>query len=123
MSKQKILVVEDEESLLKLESLLLSSRGYQVCGVNNGKDALECIEKEMPDLVLLDVMLPGIDGFEVCRQIKSNSLTGHIPVILLTSKKGQQDRAMGVEVKADFYMTKPFQSAMVIELIQRFLNR
>ena len=69
MAKQKIMVVEDEESLLKLESILLTSRGYQVCSMRNGKDALECIEKEKPDLVLLDVMLPEVDGFDVARHL------------------------------------------------------
>lgn len=123
MSKQKILVVEDEVSLLKLESILLTSRGYQVFTADNGKAALECVEKEMPDLVLLDVMLPGIDGFDVCRQIKSNPLTSHILVVLLTAKKTREDVAMGKEVKADCYITKPFQSAMVIKTIEGFLNR
>ena len=121
MSKQKILVVEDEVSLLKLETILLSTRGYQVFSAKNGRDALECIEKEMPDLVLLDVMLPEVDGFDVCRQIKSNPMTSHIFVILLTAKRGQEDVAMGKEVKADCYMTKPFQSALVIRTIQRLL--
>lgn len=123
MAKQKIMVVEDEESLLKLESILLTSRGYEVCSVSNGKDALEQLEKEKPDLVLLDVMLPEMDGFEVCRQIKANPATCHIPVIMLTARKGREDMAMGEQVKADWYITKPFKSAMVIETIQRFLNR
>ena len=122
MSKQKIMVVEDEETLLKLETLLLTSRGYQVCGMHNGEEALECIGTEMPDLVLLDVMMPGVDGFEVCRQIKSNLLTSHIPVVLLTAKKGPEDLAKGEAVKADRYITKPFRSAMVIETIQSFLG-
>lgn len=123
MSKQKILVVEDDVSLLKLESILLTTRGYQVFSKDNGKDALECVEKEMPDLVLLDVMLPGVDGLEVCRQIKSNPLTSHILVVLLTAKKAREDVAMGKEVKADGYITKPFQTAMVIKTIQELLNR
>lgn len=122
MSKQKIMVVEDEETLLKLETLLLTSRGYQVCGMHNGEEALECIGAEMPDLVLLDIMMPGVDGFEVCRQIKSNSLTSHIPVVLLTAKRGSEDKAKGEEVQADRYLTKPFRSAMVIETIQSFLG-
>lgn len=123
MSKQKILVVEDDVSLLKLESILLATRGYQVFSKDNGKDALECVEKEMPDLLLLDVMLPGIDGFEVCRQIKSNPLTSHILVVLLTAKRAREDVAMGKEVKADGYITKPFQAAMVIKTIQELLYR
>lgn len=123
MSKKKILIVEDEESLLKLESILLTSRGYEVCSVSNGRAALEALAKENPDLVLLDVMLPEVDGFEVCRQIKSNPQTRHIPVIMLTAKKGRDDMAHGESVGADWYITKPFKSAMVIETIQRFLNR
>lgn len=123
MSKQKILVVEDEVSLLKLETILLTTRGYQVCSAKNGRDALECVKKEMPDLVLLDVMLPEVDGFEVCRQIKSNPLTSHILVVLLTAKKAREDVAMGKEVRADSYITKPFQTAVVIRTIQRLLNQ
>lgn len=123
MEKQKILIVEDEESLLKLESILLTSKGYQVQGVANGTAALKAIAKEPPDLVLLDIMLPEIDGFEVCHQIKQNEATKHIPVIMLTAKKSREDMSRGEKVGADWYITKPFKSAMVIETIQRFLSR
>lgn len=122
MSKKKILIVEDEESLLKLESILLTSRGYEVKGVADGQAALDAIGVMKPDLVLLDIMLPEIDGFEVCRQIKSNEATRHIPVIMLTAKKSREDMARGEQVGADWYITKPFKSAMVIETIQRFLT-
>lgn len=123
MSKKKILVVEDEESLLKLESILLTSKGYEVIGVPNGKAALDAIDKQKPDLVLLDIMLPEIDGFEVCRRIKSNQQTRDIPVIMLTAKKSREDMTRGENVGADWYITKPFKSAMVIETIQRFLAK
>ena len=122
MAKQKILIVEDEESLLKLESILLTSKGYDVRGVSNGQLALDSIEEERPDLVLLDIMLPEIDGFEVCQRIKDNPETKDIPVIMLTAKKSREDMARGEKVGADWYITKPFKSAMVIETIQRFLN-
>jgi len=121
VAKNKILVVEDEESLLKLESILLTSKGYEVKGVSNGQAALDAIAEEHPDLVLLDIMLPEIDGFEVCRRIKSNEATRNIPVIMLTAKKTRDDMARGEKVGADWYITKPFKSAMVIETIQRFL--
>jgi twitching motility two-component system response regulator PilG len=121
VSRKKILIVEDEESLLRLESILLTSKGYEVKGVPNGLAALEAIAEEKPDLVLLDIMLPEIDGFEVCRRIKLSGETRHIPVIMLTAKKCQDDFALGQEVGADWYITKPFKSAMVIETIQRFL--
>lgn len=123
MPKKKILIVEDEESLLKLESILLTSKGYEVCGVANGRAALEAVVEEKPDLVLLDIMLPEIDGFEVCQQIKADPATSHIPVVMLTAKKSREDMARGEKVGADWYITKPFKSAMVIETIQRFLNR
>src|SRR5512133_3387065 len=123
MSKKKILIVEDEESLLKLESILLTSKGYEVRGVPNGMAALESLKEEQPDLILLDIMLPEIDGFEVCRRIKSEPTTKHIPIIMLTAKKSREDMARGEQVGADWYITKPFKSAMVIETIQRFLSK
>lgn len=123
MEKKKILIVEDEESLLKLESILLTSKGYQVRGAANGTAALEAIAADPPDLVLLDIMLPEIDGFEVCQRIKQNEATKHIPVIMLTAKKSREDMSRGEKVGADWYITKPFKSAMVIETIQRFLAR
>src|SRR6266567_1038182 len=89
MEKNRILVVEDEESLLKLESILLSSKGYNVTGVMDGKSALEEVALNKPDLVLLDIMLPEIDGFEVCRLIKENPETRHIPVVMLTANKNR----------------------------------
>ncbi|ORJ63341.1 two-component system response regulator [Geothermobacter hydrogeniphilus] len=120
---KKILIVEDEESLLKLESILLTSKGFEVRGVANGTEALEAIAEEPPDLVLLDIMLPELDGFEVCRRIKEQEATRGIPVIMLTAKKSREDMSRGEEVGADWYITKPFKSAMVIETIQRFLAR
>lgn len=121
MNKKKILIVEDEESLLKLESILLTSKGYHVQGAADGRTALEAVKTMKPDLVLLDIMLPEIDGFEVCRRIKEDETTRHIPVIMLTAKKSREDMARGEQVGADWYITKPFKSAMVIETIQRFI--
>lgn len=122
MAKRTILVVEDEESLLRLESILLTSKGYEVIGVPNGMAALEALEQQSVDLVLLDIMLPEIDGFEVCRRIKQNPETRKLPVIMLTAKKSHEDMARGDEVGADWYITKPFKSAKVIETIERFIN-
>lgn len=123
MKKNRILVVEDEESLLKLESILLSSKGYNVTGVMDGVSALEEVIANKPDLVLLDIMLPEIDGFEVCRRIKENQETSSIPVVMLTAKKNSQDVARGNEVGAAAYLTKPFKSAKVIEVIEELLGR
>ncbi len=122
MKKNRILVVEDEESLLKLESILLSSKGYNVTGVMDGKSALEEVMTHRPDLVILDIMLPEIDGFEVCRRIRENPATSTIPVVMLTAKKNSQDVARGAEVGANAYLTKPFKSAKVIEVIEELLG-
>jgi len=121
VDKKTILVVEDEESLLKLETILLTSRGYAVIAVPHGQAALKVLETEKVDLVLLDIMLPEIDGYEVCRRIKENPATRKLPVIMLTAKKSHEDLARGDEVGADWYVTKPFKSAKVIETIERFL--
>lgn len=120
---EKILIVEDEESLLKLESILLTTKGYLVRGATTGPAALEAISHEMPDLVLLDIMLPGLDGFTVCERIKQNPETKHIPVVLLTARKTPEDIARGVEVGADQYITKPFKSAMVMDVIANLLKK
>ncbi|NOY12130.1 MAG: response regulator [Deltaproteobacteria bacterium] len=122
MMQKKILIVEDEESLLKLESILLTTKGYLVQGVTTGLAALEAIDEEPPDLVLLDVMLPKMDGFEVCSRIKQNPATKKIPVILLTAKKTPEDINRGQEVGADQYITKPFKSAMVMGTIATLLK-
>lgn len=121
--QKKILIVEDEESLLKLESILLTTKGYLVQGVTSGLAALEALAEELPDLVLLDVMLPKMDGFEVCAHIKQNRDTRHIPVILLTAKKTPEDVARGQEVGADHYITKPFKSAMLMDIIESLINK
>jgi DNA-binding response OmpR family regulator len=121
MTKNRILVVEDEESLLKLESILFTSKGYQVTGVKDGNAALEAISKDRPDLVVLDVMLPGLDGFEVCRAIKANPQTCSIPVLMLTAKKSSNDLEQGKRAGADAYLTKPFKSVKVLEVIEGLL--
>ena len=122
MPKKKILIVEDEESIRELVCILLTARGYEVRGVADGQAALDAVAEEPPDLVLLDIMLPELGGFEVCRLIKETAETQHIPVIMLTAKKSLEDLARGEEVGADWYITKPFKTSTVIEAIQKFLN-
>lgn len=122
MEKNRILVVEDEESLLKLESILFTSKGYQVTGVRGGVDALRSISQERPDLVVLDIMLPDMDGFEVCRSIKEDPETRSIPVVMLTAKKSSRDLEAGRIAGADAYITKPFKSVKVLEVIGGLLG-
>ena len=122
MRKNRILVVEDEESLLKLESILFTSKGYAVTGARDGKSALEAIAADRPDLVVLDIMLPDLDGFELCRAIKGNPETSALPVIMLTAKKSSQDLERGRLAGANAYITKPFKSLKVLEVIEGLLK-
>jgi twitching motility two-component system response regulator PilG len=89
----------------------------------DGRTALEKISMEKPDLVLLDIMLPSLDGFEVCRRIKEDPETGAIPVVILTARKNSQDHARGLEAGADAYITKPFKSMQVMETIASLLSK
>lgn len=123
MQKKRILVVEDEESLLKLETILLTVKGYEVTGAVDGNDALVRLASTTFDLVLLDIMLPDIDGFEVCRRIKSNPYWSSIPVVMLTAKKTQEDQQRGMACGASAYLTKPFKSAMIIDVIEGLISR
>jgi twitching motility two-component system response regulator PilG len=122
MQKKRILIVEDEESLLKLETILLTVKGYEVSGVLTGNDALKKISDETFDLILLDIMLPDIDGFEVCSRIKNNPLISGMPIVMLTAKKSSVDQERGVACGASAYLTKPFKSAMIIEVIEKLLQ-
>ena len=122
MHKKRILIVEDEESLLKLETILLQVKGYEVSGSATGNDALEKIAQNMFDLVLLDIMLPDIDGFEICSRIRQDPRTAGIPVVMLTAKKSHADQARGTSCGANAYLTKPFKSAMIIEVIEGLLK-
>ena len=120
--KKRILIVEDEESLVKLETILLTVSGFEVISAITGKMAIDKIGVEKFDLVLLDIMLPDIDGFEVCRQIRRDPRTAAVKIIMLTGKKNQEDHDRGVLCGADSYIVKPFKSAMIIDEINRQLS-
>jgi twitching motility two-component system response regulator PilG len=122
MRKKRILIIEDEESLLKLETILLTVKGYEVTGVLTGNDAIEKLSHIDFDLVLLDIMLPDIDGFEICRRIKSNPQTSSVPVVMLTAKKSPDDQERGLACGANAYLTKPFKSAMIIDVIDKLIQ-
>lgn len=122
LRKKRVLIVEDEESLLKLETILLTVKGFEVIGAFTGKMAIDKIGVEAFDLVLLDIMLPDIDGFEVCRQIRKDPRTAKVPIIMLTGKKTQDDHDKGVLCGANSYIVKPFKSALIIDEINRLLS-
>ena len=121
MAKNSILVVEDEESLLKLQSILFTTKGYAVTGVGDGDQALVAIARHPPDLVVLDVMIPGPDGFQVCRAIKDDLQTRCIPVVILTGRKSSLDLERGRLAGADAYLTKPFKSVKLLEVVAELL--
>ena len=118
----KILVVDDHPSNVKALSKRLSSVGHEVLEALNGPDAIRLVEKENPDLVLLDVMMPGMDGYETCKQIKAATIDGFTPVIMLTAKSETEDIVKGLKVGADEYVTKPFDPVELMARINSMLR-
>lgn len=118
--KEQILVVDDEKEIADLVELYLESEGYEVQKCYNGKDALECIEKETLDLAILDVMLPDIDGFKICQKIRESFF---YPVIMLTAKVEDTDKIMGLAIGADDYILKPFNPLEVVARVKTQLRR
>jgi DNA-binding response OmpR family regulator len=108
MSKGRILVVEDDLDVAKMLRHCFDSQGYEVLTVTCGNDALEMCRKKRPNLVVLDIMLPDMDGYDVCRELRSNLRTSHIPIIFLTQRDDRSDKIAGLELGADDYVTKPF---------------
>ena len=116
----KILVVDDESNIIELAKLYLERDGYQVEGVTSGQDALSKQSAAKPDLIVLDLMLPDIDGFEVCRQIRTKS---DVPILMLTARKEDIDKVVGLELGADDYLTKPFNPRELVARIRAILRR
>lgn len=108
-AKKKVLIAEDEEHIRRLVRVILQPEGYEFVEAKDGNEALEKVSEEMPDLIILDLMMPKIDGIEVCNQLKQNALTRKIPIIMLTAKKELSDRKTGIKAGADDYLTKPFE--------------
>ena len=121
--KTKILFVEDELSLQKSIAFILEKEGFSVITANNGEDAVKLALRENPDLILLDLILPGIDGFEVCKILKRNPSTANIFIVMLTGKRMVEDITKGLSQYADDYITKPFEPAILIARIQAILRR
>ena len=123
MGKEKILVVDDEEDILELVSFSLLREGYRVSCVSSGEEALRLIESEVPDLIVLDLMLPGIDGLEVARRLKVDPGTRGVPVVMLTAKSEEADVVIGLELGADDYVTKPFSPRVLVARVKAVLRR
>jgi two-component system, OmpR family, alkaline phosphatase synthesis response regulator PhoP len=121
--KETILVVDDEEDILELVELNLTHEGYGVLTATTGEQALKLAESRQPELAILDLMLPGIDGLEVCKLLKRNPKTEQIHVIILTAKSEDSDIVTGLELGADDYMTKPFSSKVLVARVRRVLRK
>lgn len=121
--KEKILIVEDEKDIVKMLEYNLKKEGFRVMDARDGEDALDLAAREHPDLILLDLMLPGMDGLEVCKTLKKESKTGLIPIIMLTAKSQESDKIIGLELGADDYIIKPFSPRELIARIKAVLRR
>ena len=123
MTGQTILAVDDEEDILELLEYNLAKEGFRVVRVTSGEAALSAARRAAPDLILLDLMLPGVDGLEVCKELKRDGKTSKIPIIMLTAKGEEADVVLGLELGADDYITKPFSPRVLIARIRAALRR
>lgn len=123
MANEKILVVDDEEHIVELISYNLIGNGYTVITANNGIEAIKIAREEKPNLILLDLMIPGKDGYDVCKEIRSDSEIKNTPIIMLTAKSEELDKILGLELGADDYMTKPFSVRELLARVKAVLRR
>lgn len=123
MTEKLITIVDDEEDIVKLLSHHLKREGFKVKEFHNGRDFLSYIESVVPDLAVLDIMLPGIDGLEICRILKNKSTTAYVPIIMLTAKASEADVVVGLELGADDYIVKPFSPRELVARVKSVLRR
>jgi two-component system phosphate regulon response regulator PhoB len=121
--RQLILIVEDEKDLSDLEEFNLRQAGFDTVAVRDGEQALELVRQRLPDLILLDLMLPGVPGTEVCRQLKSSPRTKQVPVIMVTARGQEVDRVVGFELGADDFVPKPFSMRELVLRVRAVLRR
>ena len=118
---KKILIVEDDPSFLRAISHIVEKEGYEVTYASNGMTGLRMAKEDKPDLLILDIMLPGIDGFEICYQLRHEPETAKLPIIMLSAKGQETDKTTGLEVGADEYLTKPVDRAVLLEKVTALL--
>jgi PleD family two-component response regulator len=123
MTTGRMLIVEDDQDISKMLGIYFESQGYEVLVSGRGGEALDVARKKLPNVVVLDIQLPDIDGYEVCRQLRSNLRTSHIPIIFLTQKDERSDRIAGLELGADDYITKPFDIEELRLRVQNTMKR
>ncbi len=121
---KKVVCIEDEPEMIDLVRLILSRKGYEVIGANGGREGLDAIAREKPHLVLLDLMMPDMDGWEVYQQMKASDDSRRIPVIVVTAKAQSIDKVLGLHIaKVDDYITKPFGPQELLESVEKILGR
>ncbi len=119
----RIVYIEDEPEMIDLVRLILGRKGYELIGATSGRDGIAVIQQELPDLVLLDLMMPGMDGWDVYHQMRGLDATRHIPVIIITARAQSIDRVLGLEIaKVDDYLSKPFTPQELVESVERVLR-
>jgi len=123
MAAERVLVVDDEEDLLELVNYNLTKEGYRVTCVSTGEEAINEAKSSLPDLVVLDLLLPRVDGLDVCKILKNDPKTQHIPIVMLTAKTEEADVVTGLELGADDYLTKPFSPRVLLARIRAVLRR
>jgi len=119
--KIRILLVDDEPDLVKMVSLRLAAADYEITKAYNGQEALEKVKETPPDLIILDLMLPGLDGYKVCRLLKSDERTHSIPILIFTARARVKDVTLATECGADAYLTKPFEAKTLIMKVHELL--
>jgi len=119
---KKIMVVDDEPYIARVIKFKLEQEGYTVISANDGQSGLQKIKEEKPDMVLLDVMMPGLSGYEVCQKIKEDAELAGIPVVILTAKGQERDREQGLTIGASDYITKPFSPNRLLELVKNMIG-
>lgn len=122
MNKKRILLVDDEKDMVFAVKMQLEAENFEVLTAADGQEALDKTHRDKPDIIILDVMLPKIDGYKVCRMLKFDKKYKNIPIIVLTARVQETDKKVGYEVGADVYLTKPFEPKVLIEHINQLLK-
>ena len=123
MAKETIFIIEDEKNIVELVTFSLQKEGFRVASSHSGDEGLQMVRQKKPDLIILDLMLPKLDGLEICKILKNNDSTSHIPIIMMTAKSEEADRILGLEIGADDYVTKPFSPREMVARVKAVLRR
>ena len=123
-TKRRVVYIEDEQEMIDLVRLILNRKGFEIVGANGGREGLDAVRRVLPDLVLLDLMMPDMDGWDVYQQMKADESTQNIPVIVVTAKAQSIDKVLGLHIaKVDDYISKPFSPQELVDSVEKVLAR